>query len=543
MKTISADELKERIIAGRELALIDVRTTGEFAKAHLLFAVSVPLDKLELVFDQLVPRLGTPIVFCDEGSGLADQAAERLLPFGYNNLEILQGGIQAWREAGYEIFSGINVPSKAFGEFVEHEYSTPHVSANELKAKIDAGEKLVILDSRPMSEFNKMNIPGASCCPGAELVYRVTDASIDTKTLVVVNCAGRTRSIIGCQSLINAGIPNPVVALKDGTMGWHLAGFELEKGQVRSAPNVSKTGLQRSKEMADAVRTKYGVRRIGLSKLQLFQDQSQERSLFLLDVRSPEEFESGHLPGSQSAPGGQLVQATDEFVGVRNARLVLIDDTGVRAAMTASWLIQMGWDEVYVLEGGLENDDLEIGKPPRKVLGLEETRSPKLSAEQANQMITGGSVSIFDLADSLEFREGHLPGAKRTSRSILAKQLENQTEESQVLLTSPDGAFASLTAEDVGHKAGKTISFLDGGVEAWRLAGYTLEQGDDLDAGELSEDVWYKPYQRTDAIDEAMKAYLTWEVALVEQIERDGTTNFKRLDSSNEKVREESNTK
>ena len=212
MNSISAEELKTRIVSGKEFALIDVRTKGEFAKAHLLFAVSIPLDKLELVFHQLVPRFETPIILCDDGSGMAERAADRLIQFGYNRIDILQGGIHAWKEAGYEIFSGINVPSKAFGEFVEQRYSTPHLSANELKAKIDAGEKLVILDSRPMQEFTKMNIPGAYCCPGAELVYRVSDASIDSETMVVVNCAGRTRSIIGCQSLINAGVPNPVVA-------------------------------------------------------------------------------------------------------------------------------------------------------------------------------------------------------------------------------------------------------------------------------------------------------------------------------------------
>ena len=170
MKTISADQLKEKIISGKEFTLIDVRTKGEFAKAHLLFAVSIPFDKLELVVDQLIPRLGTPIVLCDDSDGLSEQAADRIIEFGYSNIEILTGGINAWKEAGCEIFSGINVPSKAFGEFVEHNCSTPHISANELKAKIDAGEKLVILDSRPMSEFNKMNIPGAYCCPGAELV-------------------------------------------------------------------------------------------------------------------------------------------------------------------------------------------------------------------------------------------------------------------------------------------------------------------------------------------------------------------------------------
>jgi 3-mercaptopyruvate sulfurtransferase SseA len=50
---------------------------------------------------------------------------------------------------------------------------------------------------------------------------------------VIVNCAGRTRSIIGTQSLRNAGLPNPVYALRNGTIGWTLAGFDLERGQQR----------------------------------------------------------------------------------------------------------------------------------------------------------------------------------------------------------------------------------------------------------------------------------------------------------------------
>ena len=87
-------------------------------------------------------------------------------------------------------------------------------------------------------------------------------------------------------------------------------------------------------------------------------------------MRSPEEFKSGHLTGSKSAPVGQLFQAIDEYVGVRNSRLVLIDDTGVRAIITASWLIQMGWEEVYVLEGGLENNDLERVRIKRRFWGL-----------------------------------------------------------------------------------------------------------------------------------------------------------------------------
>src|SRR5208337_3024624 len=79
------------------------------------------------------------------------------------------------------------------------------------------------------------------------------------------------------------------------------------------------------------------------------------RTLYALDVRDPAEYEAGHLPGAISAPGGQLVQATDQYVGAFGARIVLIDDLEVRAAMTGSWLRQMGYADVFVLaEPGTE---------------------------------------------------------------------------------------------------------------------------------------------------------------------------------------------
>ena len=81
----------------------------------------------------------------------------------------------------------------------------------------------------------------------------------DTGTTVVVNCAGRTRSIIGAQSLINAGIPNRVIALENGTMGWSLAGLELERGRESSAPAPSVVGAAQAAIWADAVGRRFGV--------------------------------------------------------------------------------------------------------------------------------------------------------------------------------------------------------------------------------------------------------------------------------------------
>ena len=345
---VPASVLKAMLNDGAELALIDVREEGEFGRGHLLFACNLPLSRIELRIDALVPRRPTRLVLCDADDGFAQRAAIRLQQLGYDNIALLAGGVAAWRGAGYELFSGINVPSKAFGEFVEHHDETPRLTAEEVKAKLDAGTDMVILDSRPMSEYRVMNIPGGIDCPGAELVLRVHDVAPRPETLIVVNCAGRTRSIIGAQSLINAGIANPVVALKDGTMGWHLAGLKLEKGQSKHAPNPSVAG--RSQAAAARVAKRFGVRRIDRATLDRFAREDKERTLYVFDVRTPEEFLAGHLAGSRSAPGGQLVQATDTFAATRNARIVLVDDDGVRATMTASWLIQMGLDQVFVLD-------------------------------------------------------------------------------------------------------------------------------------------------------------------------------------------------
>src|SRR5262249_18722553 len=145
---------------------------------------------------------------------------------------------------------------------VEHRCGTPHIAAAELKRRLDAGEKIVIVDSRPIGEFRAMSIPGALDCPGAELVYRVPDLAPSPDTLVVVNCAGRTRSIIGAQPLRNARLPNPVIALENGTMGWELAGLELARGREETAPLPSAEGLARARALADDVARRFDITRI-----------------------------------------------------------------------------------------------------------------------------------------------------------------------------------------------------------------------------------------------------------------------------------------
>ena len=399
-KTVTAQDLRAMLLDGNELALLDIREEGVFSDSHLLFASSLPLSRLEFGIDALVPRRGARVVLCDDGDGLAERAADRLADLGYTDVAVLDGGTGAWQRAGYVLFSGVYVPSKAFGEYVEETCHTPNITAEELKARLDAGDDLVVLDSRPMDEFRRMNIPTAIDVPGAELAYRVHDVAPSPDTTVVVNCAGRTRSIIGAQSLIKAGIPNPVMALRNGTMGWELAGFTLERGNERPPPEVSPEGLARARSCASRVAARSGIETIDSDRLAAWRAEADRRSLFLLDVRGVDEYEAGHLAGSRPIPGGQLVQTTDAVIGTRNARVVLIDDTGVRATMTAAWLVEMGWPEIALYRLDPDTDEIETGAWEPVVLGLDraETRSVGVEALAGDP----GLTAIASVVDSRE---------------------------------------------------------------------------------------------------------------------------------------------
>ena len=528
-KSVTPQQLREWIIDDDELALLDVREEGVFgADGHLLFAVCVPLSHLEIDILERVPRMSVRMVLCDGGDGLAERAATKLAAWGYGDISILEGGVPGWEAAGYVVFRGVNVPSKAFGEFVEHQSGTPSVSAEELKAMIDGGENMVVLDSRPWGEYRRMNIPTGIDCPGAELAYRVHDMVDDPETTIVVNCAGRTRSIIGAQSLINAGVSNRVVALRNGTMGWALAGFDLENGAERNFTDVTDKGLERAQAAAAAVAERFGVTVITPETLAAWQEEAGSRSLYLLDVRNPAEYEAGHRAGSVSAPGGQLVQATDRWVCTLGARIVLVDDTGVRARMTASWLVQMGWRDVAVLDGGLESGELETGpsKPPLPEGAWQAVDA--VSAADLQALLAVRAATVVDLTTSLDYRAGHIPGAWWAIRARLPDSLARIGGSGPLVFTSPDGVLARLAASDAKVLTDRPVRILDGGTVAWREAGGTLNEGFENMADD-NNDVQYKAYDHTENIEFHMQEYLSWETGLVEQIERDGTARFRHV--------------
>ncbi|HET7868550.1 MAG TPA: rhodanese-like domain-containing protein, partial [Burkholderiaceae bacterium] len=316
---LSGHAVREALRARQEVALIDVREEHPFAQQHPLFAAQLACSRLEVDAPWRLPRRDVSLVVYDDGEGLAEPAARRLQALGYTRVSLLEGGLAGWRQGGGERFRDVNVPSKAFGELVEHERHTPSLAAGEVKALLDVGADVVVLDARRFDEYQTMSLPQGISVPGAELVLRVRELAPNPATQVIVNCAGRTRSIIGTQSLVNAGIPNPVAALRNGTIGWTLAGFALAHGLSRRAGAVSLAAREQARSAAQALAARAGAQRLDAAALAA--PDPPGRTVYRYDVRSPEEYADGHLPGFGSAPGGQLVQETDVFAPVRGARL------------------------------------------------------------------------------------------------------------------------------------------------------------------------------------------------------------------------------
>jgi len=388
-----------------------------------------------------------------------------------------------------------------------------------------SGTDMVVLDSRPMDEFRNMSIPGAVDVPGGELVYRIGALAPRPETTVVVNCAGRTRSIMGAESLRSAGVPNRVVALRNGTMGWELAGLRCARGETASFPAGVPEGAALARERAAAFAAARGVRETDAAGLSALMDDGG-RTTYLLDVRDPAEYAAGHLPGSRSAPGGQLVQATDRWVAARGARVVLVDDDGVRARMAGGWLREMGGWYVHALRAR-PGDLTERGAAPRPECPEADALPVEtVSPEELSALLASGGAEVVQLSRSLEFREGHIPGARWGVRTRLAAMAPFGGDGRLVVLAAEDEAVARLAVPELRGLTTAPVRVLEGGMAAWRAAGLPLRADRRTPADAECVDAYLRPYDRNEGEEDAMREYLSWEVDLVREVARDGDARF-----------------
>jgi rhodanese-related sulfurtransferase len=494
-------------------AVLDVRERGAYERGHIFRTTALPRRWLEFRLPALVPAPATPLVLVDaDGGALAARARTTALALGYRDVRVLDGGLAGWRAAGRPTVQGINVPSKVFGERALHELKTPQISPGELAERIARGDDMVIVDTRTPEEYGRGCVPGAISVPGGELVFRITELIQRPDQPIVVHCGGRTRSYIGAESLRRMGLPNPIVALENGTMGWELAGLTLERGASRWPPAATPRSRAAAALVAKRVAVEDKIAFIAPEALRAVLARRGERNAYLLDVRTREEYAAGHIAGAVWVPGGQAVQATDEHIAVRAATIVLACDGFARATLTAAWLERMGFPDVAVLAGGLPawvqaGGATDTGHPTAPPAGLDAARA-RVTAVPPGDL---GDVVTIDVDQSDAYARGHVPGATWICRSRLENLVGTVAPDRArpVVVTCGDGiasTLAAVTLQELGYPA----RVLAGGSRAWEAAGRPLERGATRLADE-ADDVVPKPYERGRA---AMEAYLAWEEAL-----------------------------
>ena len=510
--------LRSLLDGNSPFALIDVREAGEYNSSHIPGSSLIPRRQLESRMPAAAPCQGASLVLCDDDGRRAELAGATLERMGYTRVSILEGGINRWTTQGYPTQWGTNVPSKDLGEMLEVVHQVPEIEATDLHQRIERGDKLVILDTRTPEEYRRFCIPGGRSVPGGELALRITDIvkDLDPDTTVIVNCAGRTRSIVGTRVLQRMGLTN-IQGLKNGTSGWVLAGYEVERDANRiQLPEPSPQGLAVAEAYAARLAAEDGVRYLDIPALQAALDRRGHETVYLIDVRTSEEYEAGHIPGFQWFPGGQALQRSDELTVVHNSTVVFACDGKARATFAASWYRQLGFQEAFAVDGGAAawtaaGLPLEKGMPEEPLHGLAEARS-SVRLVSPQELHAGPSKAVIFVDTSQDFAQGHVAGARWVPRGSLELQIGGvaPTKETGIGVTCSDGRSSTLAGATLKELGYWDVSVLEGGMQAWRQAGLPVENGL---AGVMTSptDVVILGVDRNPA---EMMHYLRWETAL-----------------------------
>ena len=523
IQSMSAQVAKPTIHGQRECALLDIREHGQYGEGHPFLSVHCPYSDFEQSIARLVPNTQVPIILMDDGDGLSERAAKRAVAMGYAQVAILTGGAPAWSAAGYTLYKGVNLPSKTLGEIIEHHDHPKVITPQQLHDWQTQGKPMHFFDCRPPNEYDKMTIPGAACVPNGELAHRLAAVVPDDKTPIVVTCAGRTRGLIGAAGLERLGLPNPIFAVENGTQGWALAGLNLSRGNGQpDMPELSARALEVSRQRADQLMAQEGLPCIDRGEfLRLAKDGS--RTIFLIDVRSAAEYKQEHLPGAVHAWSGQAAQAADLTMGVRRARVVLSDDTGLRAAMAGLWLRAMGY-EVYVLREtastGLASD-WRIQSPVLPAA----TSLPSLPVSDVQAQLVAGQVQLIDIRGSQDYRKLHASEAHWATRARLSKVSQIHGDKPLVLFAD-DPVAAQYFAEDAQSSGLTVLGLVSGGLKAWQAAGLPTKASPLIPIDQDCIDFLFFVHDRHDGNLESARRYLEWETGLIAQLDEQERASF-----------------
>ena len=211
------------------------------------------------------------------------------------------------------------------------ESQVPVISPEEVKQKLDAGEDIVILDTRSREDYKTKHIKGSLSMPQDEIYVRYSDLPQDREIIVLCYTTGCQSSAQVAQVLLELEFPN-VKDMKTGISGWEAQGFPLKGEYIASSAS------------------EINVESISPSQLKIKLDTNQD--IYLIDVREKEEYKAGHIEKAHSLPLNQISSQLDKLS--KNKEIIIYSKTGSESKLACQYLTGKKFGNVRELAGGFE---------------------------------------------------------------------------------------------------------------------------------------------------------------------------------------------
>ena len=430
--------------------LIDCRERRDYVHGHWFGSNNIPLSILPIRLPFLCSDQDFPIYFLDWGDAASVVALRLIEKLGYQNVTPQKTTQPTEPVVGY--VQGEYVWSKAFGEIVAHQSDILEVTPQQYMTDYQHAQ---LVDVRPAGEYNRFTLPSSVNLPNSLLLANMEQLGHNAD-MVLLHCAGRTRSIIGAHTIKAAGYRGDFGIFRGGTQAWEIDGFTREHGANRTIGE----NIESAESVANFLKQwQIPSTQIQPTEISAFIETKSDHLMF--DVS--DDTANGVLVGENiiKVSGTNLVQQTDRSIARYHLPILLIDNaSGSRAAFAAYWLSRMGFCVKIVI---VDADNLHFS--PQKNNDVQ-----KKSDQRLIEKWVSSGTQIFDFRVSSEFASCHIVSSRWQNISLMLDQ-------------KPDMGMIGIIAPC--HKTGDMVFDILTDI-GWKIDGIYVWQDQPLDPNILS---------------------------------------------------------
>lgn len=211
---LTAGEVQQALTRGD--AVVDMRPVARYVQGHIPGVYHVELRPAFASWVGWVVPFGTPLVLVSETPDTHEEAVRQLIRIGYDALAgYLAGGMDAWERAGLPVVR------------------LPVLTVEAVRARLDRGEPLVVLDVRQDAEWSAGHVPGAVHIEGGALLNHPHALPINRP--IAVHCGHEQRAATGLSVLERLGYCD-LSLIAGGFGAWEQAGLAVEHGGGELTP-------------------------------------------------------------------------------------------------------------------------------------------------------------------------------------------------------------------------------------------------------------------------------------------------------------------